>query len=253
LTDWIELYLAERQHQAAPSSLSRYAYWLKLFAAFCQDFEAEHLSPAQLDQFRQHLLWRRNALGRLDSPNTVDQGLRTVRGFLRWATQRGFLARDPSQNLMLGRPPQPVQRVLTVEELERLVEAPDGSPHGLRDRAILALCLSGLLSRAQLSGLDVADIDLARRLVRVEGEWRDLAEAAYQALDQYLSHGRASLAAKPDAALFIGSSGRRLQEPAIAARFIAHGRKAGLGGLSVRVVLRSARGHQEAFLQRRFG
>ena len=253
MTDWIELYLAERQHQAAPSSLSRYAYWLKLFANFCKDLELEHLSPAQLDQFRQHLLWRRNALGRLDSPNTVDQGLRTVRGFLRWATQRGFLARDPSQMLTLGRPPQPVQRVLTVEELERLLEAPDGSPHGLRDRAILALCQSGLLSRAQLSALDVADIDLPRRLVRVEGEWRDLAEAAYQALDLYLSHARASLADKPDAALFIGASGRRLQEPAIAVRFVVHGQKAGLGGLSVRVVLRSARAHQEAFLQRRFG
>ena len=71
---------------------------------------------------------------------------------------------NPNSHARLPRP-------LTVEEVTRLLEAPDpASPTGLRDRAILELLYGAGLRISELVGVDVDDVDLEHGSVRVLGK-----------------------------------------------------------------------------------
>ncbi|MEW6277670.1 MAG: hypothetical protein AB1758_03530, partial [Candidatus Eremiobacterota bacterium] len=115
--------------------------------------DLEHVRADELE-----LLWQPGPRGQLYAANTVDQALWMVRGFLRWAHRQGLLPRDPSRQLVLGRPVQPSPRLLTSEEVEQLLALPDlDTALGLRNRCILA--------SQELCGLNLADLSLAERLV----------------------------------------------------------------------------------------
>jgi integrase/recombinase XerC len=60
---------------------------------------------------------------------------------------------------------------LSVEEMARLLEMPDDStPLGRRDRSMLELFYASGLRLSELIGLDLEDVDLRRRVVRVMGK-----------------------------------------------------------------------------------
>ncbi len=169
---WEALWTAYLQHlegtRLGTATRMAVAIWLPRFIALCQRRQAE---PAQAEAehvraYELELLWQPGPRVRLYAANTVDQALRTVRTFLRWAHGQGILPRDPAGHLVLGRPVQPSSRVLTPEEVERVLGQPDLSgPLGLRDRCILELVYVTGMSSQELCGLDLADLCLAERLV----------------------------------------------------------------------------------------
>jgi site-specific recombinase XerD len=59
---------------------------------------------------------------------------------------------------------------LSEEEMEALVGAPPDSPLGRRDRAILELFYASGLRVSELVGLEVEDVNLSARMVRVLGK-----------------------------------------------------------------------------------
>jgi site-specific recombinase XerD len=80
---------------------------------------------------------------------------------------------DPTSSLVAPKREQKVPAHLTVPEMERLVEAPDVStPLGRRDRAILELFYASGLRLSELVSLDLQDLDLSQRVVRVLGKGR---------------------------------------------------------------------------------
>lgn len=236
--------------------------WLLAFAAWCR---AEGLdgpqtvSPGHLEAFRARLVWTPGPRGHLYSPNSVDQALRMVRAFLRWACAAGHLALDPSRDLVLGRPEQPPQRVLTPEEVERLLATPDAATaHGQRDRAILALLYALEVSSAECAALDLVHLHLPRRRLAVpdplEERLLDVPDSLASLLDRYVHDGRRELAGGGfEPALFLGRDGRRLGLPRLRQLVGQLGRAAGLGPrISPRVLQRSFRAHTAAFHERRF-
>jgi len=66
-----------------------------------------------------------------------------------------------------------VPQVLTVDEVTALIETPDvSSPLGRRDRAILEVFYASGLRLSELVSLDVEDVNLSTRMVRVMGKGR---------------------------------------------------------------------------------
>jgi integrase/recombinase XerC len=91
-------------------------------------------------------------------------------------------------------------------EAGRLAEAPEGDdPVLLRDRAILELLYASGIRVSELSGLDIWDVDVEGRRVRVMGKGSKervvpMGDPAAAALDAYLSTGRSALAPEEDQA-----------------------------------------------------
>ncbi len=102
---------------------------------------------------------------------TAARKLAAVRTFLRYLRREGIVDGDPG--LLVAAPRQAVRMPahLTEDEMTALIAAADtGTPLGRRDRAILELFYASGLRLSELAGLDLTDINLADRMVRVVGK-----------------------------------------------------------------------------------
>ena len=127
-------------------------------------------------------------------------------------------------------------------------EAAEEHAVALRDRAVLELLYATGVRVSELCGLDRADVDDARRVVRVLGKGAKERAVPYgvpaqRALDDWLRSGRPTLAAHGTDALFLGVRGGRLQ-PTVARRIVAAAaRAAGLPHTSPHDLRHSAATH----------
>ena len=141
------------------------------------DFAARHLEktraalrPADLDLhvIRAYMV-ELHRLGR--SRASVARKLSALRTFVRFLRREGWIEIDPTALALSPRREQRVPAHLSVNEMSRLLEAPDTSgPLGRRDHAILELLYASGLRLSELVGLDVEDVSLHERIVRVTGK-----------------------------------------------------------------------------------
>ncbi|MBU2662192.1 tyrosine recombinase XerC [Actinoplanes bogorensis] len=161
-----------------------------------------------------------------------------VRAFTAWARRTGRTPTDPGAHLVSPKAHRPLPTVLRADQAAALVggHAPSGEQDDetLRDRAVLELLYATGVRVSELCGLDQADLDEARRVVRVFGKGAKERAVPYglpaqKALDDYRRHARPSLANPSSGdALFLGVKGGRLQ-PTVVRRIVdAAARAAGL-------------------------
>jgi integrase/recombinase XerC len=97
--------------------------------------------------------------------------LSSVRSFTRFLRREGAIEGDPAALAVSPRREQKVPRHLSIDEMSQLLEMPDlAEPLGRRDRAILELFYASGLRLSELVGLDLEDVNLGARVVRVFGK-----------------------------------------------------------------------------------
>ncbi|HEY5487542.1 MAG TPA: site-specific tyrosine recombinase [Candidatus Limnocylindrales bacterium] len=104
-------------------------------------------------------------------PTTLRRRTASLRGFYRFCFAEGLIATDIASHLDLPRQPRLLPDVLSVEEVERLLETrTDATPIGIRDRALLELLYASGLRISEAVGLDRDELSLEEGLVRVVGK-----------------------------------------------------------------------------------
>jgi integrase/recombinase XerC len=99
--------------------------------------------------------------------------LSAIRAFGRYLRREGIVEGDPAALVGTPKREQRIPAHLAVEEMSRLLETPDSSNAlGRRDRAILELFYASGLRLSELVGLDLDDVNLSGRVVRVLGKGR---------------------------------------------------------------------------------
>ena len=176
---------------------------------------------------------------------TVARALSAVRSFHRFLLREGVTTRDPAVGVAHPRLPRSLPRPLPVDDVRRLLEAPDPTtPAGLRDRAILELLYGSGLRISELTGLDVDDIDVESASLRVLGKGGKerevpLGSFASSAVTAYLTRGRPALASGASrGALFLNARGGRLSRQSCARSLTRYVR---LAGIDRRVTLHTLR------------
>ncbi len=97
--------------------------------------------------------------------------LSTLKRFYRMQVRDGKLAVDPTLRIETPKPARPLPRTLTENEVERLLAAPDdGSPFGLRDRAMLELLYATGLRVTELVTLRLQQVSLEEGVLKVLGK-----------------------------------------------------------------------------------
>jgi integrase/recombinase XerC len=97
--------------------------------------------------------------------------LAAIRTFSRYLRREGILDGDPAALVGTPKPEQRLPAHLGEAEMSTLLEMPDTSqPLGRRDRAILELFYASGLRLSELVGLDLGDVNLNGRMVRVLGK-----------------------------------------------------------------------------------
>ena len=155
------------------------------------------------------------------SSATRRRRLAAARSLLRHRGRVGARPLDARPIVALPRLPRRLPRVLTFEQATQVVEHPDASPLGLRDRAALELLYGGGLRVSELTGLRPGDLDLERGLVRVEGKGGrqrivPTGRLAAEASRRYLARGRPFLGKQQEPAAFLlNARGRRISRQGV--------------------------------------
>ena len=143
---------------------------LAQFLAFADGRLGRALRPDDLDhRLVRAFLGELYARGRARASSA--RKLAAIRSFCRYLRREGDLDHDPGALVSTPKLDQKMPAHLDLDEIGLLLAAPDaGSPLGRRDRAILELCYASGLRLSELVGLDVEDVNLSGRLVRVLGK-----------------------------------------------------------------------------------
>ena len=155
------------------------------------------------------------------SPATIGRRLSAARAFWRWLGERGLARATPPAEVRNPKRGERLPERLDVEDVAAILAAPDpGTPAGLRDRALLELLYGAGLRVAELVGLDLEDIDLARRTVRVLGKGRKerivpFGRPAAAALRAWLAASTGLRERTREEALFLNLRGGRLSDRSV--------------------------------------
>ena len=149
---------------------------------------------------------------------SIARKLSAMRSFYRYLLREGMIATSP----IMATSPKLDKRLpsfLTIEEINRLLEAPDlSTPQGQRDRSLLELLYASGIRVSELVSLNLEQVNLDSHEIRVWGKGSKerlalMGEPAAKALSDYLNQGRLKLLGnKGSNALFLNRYGGRLPE-----------------------------------------
>jgi integrase/recombinase XerC len=106
-----------------------------------------------------------------NSRASTGRRLAALRTFARYLVREEELAEDPTALIGAPRKEQTLPAHLATAEIQRLLEMPDAAaPGGRRDRALLEMLYASGLRLSEVVGLNVEDVNLASRMVRVRGK-----------------------------------------------------------------------------------
>jgi integrase/recombinase XerD len=166
---------------------------------------------------------------------TVARRVAAVRGFHRFQVAEGLSGEDPTALLDSPRRRAALPRALAVEEVIRLLEAPDGAtPDGRRDRALLEFLYATGARVAEAVALDQLDLDLEEGTARLTGKGDKqrvvpVGGAACRALAAYLPDRLAwRRPGRDPGAVFLNMRGGRLTRQGAWAIVRRHAVRAGL-------------------------
>ena len=228
---WIGRYLGHlrTERRLSPHTEAAYRRDLDSLVAFCDGEKVEVWK--RVDNFhvrtfaaREH----RDGLG----PRSVQRRLSALRGFFNYLIREGVIDSNPAADIRAPKAAKRLPKTLDVDQVASLLARKPKDALDRRDVAMLELLYSSGLRLAELAGLDVTDLDLADRTVRVLGKGSKtrvlpVGGKAVDALRAWLGE-RKTLVKDGAAALFVGQNGRRLGTRAIQKRIGAWAVRANL-------------------------
>lgn len=212
----------------APATTEAYAYDLAALVRTLQDIPVAELDVAALRRHFGRLAEQRQAAS---SRARAQSAISRLLSYLR---SEGLLEQDPLADFGRPRRARSVPYVLNSEEVVALLQAPDESPLGIRDRAILETLYAAGLRVSELVGLRLADLHLASHTCVVQGKGRRerlalLGEPAVAWLERYLHEVRPGWVHRAGVdEVFLSRRGTPVTRQAIWYRIRHHSRQAGL-------------------------
>ena len=160
--------------------------------------------------------------GRGLSANSISRRLAAIKAFYRFLVRERILKADPTSLMEAPKLWKKIPEVLSVDEVERLIAAPDISrKQGIRDRAILEVMYATGMRASEVVDLKLNNINLEIGFARCIGKGDKeriipLGKKAKSAIEAYLQKCRPSLAKKKEAdVLFLSRLGRRISRQSL--------------------------------------
>ena len=215
------------------------------------------LSQNTLSSYRQDLINFSRWLGskklvKVDKPDILDylafrlqkkyssrstaRTLSSLRAFYTYLKSNSLVIQDPTTKIASPKLGSPLPKVLSEEDVEKLIEAPNTrEPIGLRDRAMLELLYASGLRISELINLDILSLNQRQGLVKVIGKGEKerlvpIGEEALSWVDRYLSYGRKSFLRTDStiSSMFLSNRGRVITRQAFWYRIKEYALRSGI-------------------------
>lgn len=152
------------------------------------------------------------------SSRTLARHVASIRAFHQFLLREKVSDHDPSVHIETPQLERSLPKVLSLQEVEILLDSPDASNHyGIRDKAMLELLYATGIRVSELIGLQMEDVHLTMGFVRCIGKGNKeriipIGKTAITALDRYIEKGRPHFISKKqrDNALFLNHHGKQL-------------------------------------------
>ncbi len=220
---WMERGLSENTLKAYRTDLSGFRQWL------LREQQTELPAVQRADILRY--------LGERQSARASSQArfLSSLRRFYRWLLREKHIHNDPTELVDSPKLGRPLPKVLSEQEVEALLAAPDtGTELGLRDRSMLEVLYACGLRVSELISLQPAQVNLQQGVIRVMGKGNKerlvpLGEEAISWLERYLGESRPDLlAGRVCDSLFVTRRGEAMTRQAFWYMVKRHAQVAGI-------------------------
>ena len=166
------------------------------------------------------------------SPRSVARRLSAVRCFFAFLLKAKEIGSNPAVGVQAPKPSRRLPSTLDADQMASLLAMQGDDPLTVRDRALLELLYSSGLRLAELAGLDLGDLDVSDRTVRVTGKGSKtrvvpVGKPALEALREWIEV-RTGMAGPTERALFVSRRGTRLAPRTVQQRVQRWARRQGL-------------------------
>ena len=167
------------------------------------------------------------------SPRTIQRRLSALRSFYNFLLRENVVKLNPAVDVQAPKAKKRLPATIDVDQMSRLLSFRTDEELSVRDKAMMELFYSSGLRLSELVGLDLSDIDLADRTVRVLGKGSKtrvvpVGRHAVEAISRWLEE-RTKLAGVGNTALFVGVQGERISPRSVQKQVAAWARRQGLG------------------------
>jgi integrase/recombinase XerC len=160
------VYLAT-ERRASPNTVAAYRSDLEGLMVFLEARRVED-RPGAIDVYA--LRGWLGEIARTHASSSIGRKIASLRAWMRWMCKKGVLSRSPAEDIASPRMRRPMPTFLGVDAAKQVVESPDDTPCGKRDRAILEFLYGSGLRVSELALLDVNHLDAGFASVRVLGK-----------------------------------------------------------------------------------
>lgn len=189
---------------------------LSKFMAFVREKMANNKGPEEITKqdIVAFLAWQVNSGA---EHSTIARSLSSIKTFYKYLVLDELVAANPAGDLETPKIRRKLPRVLSVDEVDRLMEAPKVTlPLGIRDRAMLELMYGTGVRVSELLSLQLDDINFTAGFLRCLGKGRKeriipVNQTASDWVQRYLARSRNLLSkSSQERALFLNARGKRM-------------------------------------------
>jgi integrase/recombinase XerD len=225
----LERGLSRNTLEAYRSDLQQYGQFLDARA-----IDPLAVTPPDLAAFVTELATGRDGRSPV-APATLQRKIACLRSFYRHLRRDQILEHDPTSELRAPRSPGRLPKVLSRDEVQRLLAQPRGSsPSAMRDRALLETMYACGLRASEAIGLELSALDLEAGILRTHGKGSKerivpIGSKAIETLKTYLEQARPRLVGLNDEPrVFVNHRGGGLSRQGLYKIVQRHARSAGL-------------------------
>ena len=181
------------EKRQSPNTIASYQYDINYFASYLLDIKLNDVSTSDVRSFL--IFLREKGL----ASSTVARFLSSIKSFYRYLVIEKLILDNPIEIIDSPRPWRKLPNVLSTEEIDALIAAPDiKTSGGLRDLAMLELLYATGLRVTELISLKLSAVDLSVGYLRTLGKGSKervvpFGDAAKIAIEEYILRVRPSL------------------------------------------------------------
>lgn len=209
----------ETEKQYSEHTLKNYQRDIHSFLSFCDEQSIDDFNVLDSAHIRQFIAVRhRQGL----SGRSLQRLLSALRSLFHYLNKQYLLKNNPAQGVRAPKTARKLPELLTVNQLDQLLNMPDDDVLSIRDKAIIELMYGCGLRLTELVSLDLRQIDSKQKLINVIGKGNKqrilpFGRKAELALNNWLKI-RVELSNVAEEAVFVSKRGSRLKQSSVQQR-----------------------------------